>query len=171
MHIFATIEQANFESAWYWLLLICEWSILSNRIYGVPATTILRAKKLPAALEDVEDLFSLFLRRFHRSVPKRVEFYFGAAAFLMGLMTTVAWGYDNALAQALFILVAPLILIGLWSFFDLQRPHLANLSGQELRKFLLRRRFKIQVFGLVWITASVFWGTYVTLRSLYYLSP
>ena len=163
MQFFSTIDFHSFSSFWYWAVVVVQWSVLTFFVHGVPVNTIMRSRKHDQAREDMQALFSLYRRRFERSVPDDLSVPLGVVAFLFAMLFVMGFVLGNEMSQALIGLLAPFLFV---SFINLRRikfSYLCDIEGHKLRGFLLGTRRRIQTVGVVWLFVLTMWGTYQNL--------
>ena len=99
--------------------------------------------------EDAETIAKIQIGRMNEMLRGSIPLVTGIAGFLLGMVATFGFFYDYEIAQAVFMLAGPLVLvqaIGARLAFKIERD---GISGEALRKTLVRRRFWNQVIGLV----------------------
>ncbi len=163
--VFEVIDMRSFSNLWYWIGLAIFWSSVSHWILGVPYDSILRARRgsPPEAMNDLHDLVRVNVNRilYIADISGVWIALFGSAFFTaLGL---AAFFYDVEFAQAVFLLIAPLTLIGFLSIRTARRIRENGLQGEELIKRLMRHRFLIQMIGVVAICSTAMYGMYVNL--------
>ena len=77
----------------------------------------------------------------------------------------MVWGFVYAVefAQALFLLLFPMSLLGLLSLNTATLIREGDLVGEPLRARLLRHRVYTQMIGVVSIFVTALWGMYQNL--------
>ena len=113
--LIAVLDTRSFASMWYWLLLAIAWSRATHGALGIPPELI-RANRRPAAAQESPDALrlldwvSLVAPRW-RVAPGDGPLLVGAGAFVLTLLAGLGFGHDLEMAQAMFLLVAPLLLL------------------------------------------------------------
>ena len=163
--VFEVIDMRSFSNLWYWIGLAVFWSSVSHWILGVPYDSILRARRgtPPEAMNDLQDLVRVNVNRilYIAEISGNWIALFGSA-FLTAL-GLAAFVYSVEFAQAVFLLVAPLSILGLMTVRTARRIKARGLSGEQLVKCLIRHRFGTQVFGVVAIFFTAMFGMYTNL--------
>ena len=167
--VFEVIDLRSFSNLWYWIGLAVLWSSVSHWIIGVPYDAVLRARrgKPENALSDLHALVRVHVNRILYIVDVS-----GAWIALFGSMTLTAlalaaFRYDVEFAQAVFLLVAPMTLVGALSARTSRVIRTRNLTGDDLIRTLLRHRFGTQLIGVVSIFVTAMYGMYKNL----YIGP
>ena len=158
--VFEVIDMRSFSNLWYWIGLAIFWSSVSHWVLGVPYDSIMRARRgtPPEAMKDLHDLVRVNVNRI-----LYIAEISGVWIALFGSALLAAFFYGIEFAQAVFLLVAPLTLIGFLSIRTARRIRDGSLQGEELIKRLLRHRFVIQLVGVVAICGTAMYGMFVNL--------
>lgn len=158
-NIFRLIDLRSFSNIWFWIFLALMWSSLSHYVMGVPFDMVVRARRRGGeALEDLEALVRVQVRR-------RVQIAAVAGPWLVGVtmagltvLALLGFVYRIQFGQALFLLLAPAALVGLWGVLAARRLDAEPLQGEALCDFLSRQRLWVQVIGAVAIFVTAVWG-------------
>ncbi|WP_300513131.1 component of SufBCD complex [Aliiroseovarius sp.] len=159
--VFELIDMRSFSNLWYWIALAVLWSTASHWVLGVPYDMIQRAARHGGEAEqDLADMV--------RINCNRLLYIAGVAGlWLLGLMSAVltslvilAFWYWVEFAQAVFLLVFPMTIVGLMSLNSARLIHDRQLEGADLRKRLLRHRIQVQVIGMFSIFVTSLFGMY-----------
>jgi hypothetical protein len=152
--MFQIISTASFFSLWYWVLTVVVWTSVCHRTLGVPYDMLLRAERLPAEAARVEQLAAVH-------VARATALYHGLglplaalAGFVLAALATLGFGSRLELAQAVFVLLFPLALVGLANVRLAIVLERTGATGAELRRRLARRRFWNQVIAILAILAA-----------------
>jgi len=149
------ISVKSFSSIWYWIFTGIAWSMTCHYTLGVPHDMLVRAHaKGGKYAEDAEALAALHTRRLTELFGKGGTFVVAAVAFLLAMVATFGFFYGYELAQAAFMLLAPLTIVQIYMVRLAFRVSEQGLVGADLRKALSRRRFWNQVIGLISIFLS-----------------
>lgn len=155
----------SFSNLWYWIALAVLWSSVSHWVLGVPFDMILRAKRKGdgEAMQDLQDLVRVNVNRilYISEVSGTWLFLFGSA-FLTGLGLT-AFVYNVEFSQAVFLMVAPLTLLGFMTVGTARRIRRDADEGAALIRRLHRHRFATQLVGIVAIFVTAMFGMYKNL--------
>ncbi|WP_147124938.1 component of SufBCD complex [Shimia ponticola] len=163
--IFEVIDMRSFSNLWYWIALAVLWSSAAHWTLGVPYDMIQRARRKGAeAQHDLEDITRINVKRLLMISSVAGLLILGFAMFLLTTLGLLAFYYSVEFAQALFLMVLPMSLVGALSVSAAQKINERNIQGHELIRVLLRHRFWIQVIGVFAIFFTALWGMYQNLR-------
>jgi hypothetical protein len=139
---------ASFQTIWYWILHVVVWALVTHRTLGVPYDMILRARRLPDVAERVELMAVIFSGR----ATALYKSFGVTAALLAGFLLSglFALGFLNGLelAQAAFLLLFPLAVIGYSTLSAALRIERRQFRGTTLVQVLSRRHFWHQVVAV-----------------------
>ncbi len=160
--IFDLINMRSFSNLWYWVLLAVLWSSVGQRVLGAPLDMLLRARKTESdeAIAEVAALVRIHVTRRLRMVKEVGLALAGLVAFLLTSLALLAFLYDIELAQAVFLLVFPLILVWALSIRAARTIRDRGLDGLALVKAAQRLRLQVQLIGMVAIFVTAMWGMY-----------
>jgi len=157
-NVFELIDLRSFSNLWYWLALAVMWSTASHWVLGVPYDMVMRAQRYPEMQPDLEALTRINVNRLvHIGSVAGLWLAALAAAGLTALAVLGFW-YGIEFAQALFLMLAPLTLVGVLGLRAARIIHARDLSGAALRGRLRRQRLATQVIGLLSILVTSMWG-------------
>ncbi len=164
--VFEVIDMRSFSNLWYWIALAVLWSSVSHWILGVPHDAILRARRgtPETAMADLHDLTRVNVNRilFIAEVSGTWLALFGSAAVTM--LGLSAFAYNVEISQAVFLMVAPMIILAGLTVRTARKIRVRELQGDDLIKQLLRHRFATQLVGVISIFITAMYGMY---RNLY----
>ncbi len=163
--VFEVIDMRSFSNLWYWIALAVLWSSVSHWVLGVPFDMIMRARreKTGEAMDDLQDLVRINVNRilFIAEVSGTWVLLFGStfatALFLMAVM------YNIELAQAVLLLLGPMVVLGLLSLRTSQKIRASGEAGEVLVQRLMRHRFGTQMIGVLAIFVTAMYGMYKNL--------
>jgi hypothetical protein len=158
------IDLRSFSNLWYWIALAALWSSVSHWVLGVPHDMIQRARHEGGqAQTDVEDLVRININRLLNVVDTGSWVLPGIAAFWLSALLVLAFWYDVEFAQALFFLMAPMVLVVWVSVRSSRRIVREGGSGEPLFRRLTIHRRMVQVIGMLSITVTAFYGMWQNL--------
>jgi hypothetical protein len=162
--VLEVIDLRSFSNLWYWIALATLWSSVSHWVLGVPHDMIQRARREGGqAQADVEDLVRININRLLNVVETGGWVLPGLAAFWLTALLVLAFWYNVEFAQALVLLVGPLVLV-VWVSILSSRKILADgTTGEPLFRRLTIHRRTVQVIGMLSITVTAFYGTWQNL--------
>ena len=150
MFPFSLIETTSFMNVWYWIMTVVAWSMTAHWTMGVPYDALRQAEKRGGEFAEHCDLQAHINARrliyyFDRGGPYFITF----VAFVLALIG--GWGFFQGyeLAQAIFLLAAPLLLTAVFSVRLAYRIKNEVLEGENLRKALRKRRIWNQSIGTI----------------------
>ncbi|MBK5926482.1 component of SufBCD complex [Rhodobaculum claviforme] len=155
--LLALIDTRSFSNIWFWFALAAMWSWLSHYILGVPFDMIARARREGGvALQELEAVVAAHVQR-------RLRMASGpwAVAVLSGGLTVLAllgFGHGLQLAQALFLLALPAVVVAAMGQVAARRLGRDPLAGEALCAYLVRHRLWVHLVGLVSIFVTTLWA-------------
>lgn len=165
--IISQIDFRTFSSIWYWLAVAVTWASVSHWIIGVPFDMIYNARRHGGqAAQDLEQITAINLRRLMQISGTPGLVLTGLAVFGLTTAALLGFGYGVELAQGVFCLAFPLVLVALLTTRTCLRLSAVPLTGEPLVKALIRLRFWIQVIAMNAIFFTALWGMYVNLSRL-----
>ena len=99
----------SFTSLWYWLAFAGIWSVVTRNTLGIPAEVVLRARRG----EDwrvLHDWLRLVLPHW-RVGPVAGMVMTALCCFILTTLAVLGFSHQMEAAQALFLLLAPLVLL------------------------------------------------------------
>lgn len=158
--VLEVLNLGSFSSVWYWIALAVMWSLVSHFVLGVPYDVIRRAASDPRAADDMAALVRITANRV-TSLEDRAAM--GAVAMLAAMLTMLAligFGYGVEMAQAVFFMAFPLSLVLILSVRRAQRIVTEALTGEDLRRSLIRHRLYVQFIGMLSLFATAVYGMF-----------
>ena len=153
------IDLRSFSNLWYWIVLAIMWSTLSHWVLGVPYHMVQRARGGDEAAEaDLRALTEINTRRILDFVEISGAAMVGSSAFVLTSLMVLGWGYGVEFAQALVLLVLPLILVAAMTMRTARVLH--ETGFENLHNRLRNHRFAVQALGICFIFVTAFWGMY-----------
>ena len=160
-NVLETIDLRSFSNMWYWIALAVTWSKASYWVLGVPFDMVGRARRQGGqAADDLDDLARINANRIVLTVDEAGLWLAGFGSMLLSALLWAGFRYGIELAQAVFLLVFPLALVGWMSLRASRQIRAQAISGPELWHKLTRHRFWVQVIGLVSIFVTALWGMF-----------
>jgi len=159
MELFTYIDPKSFQSAWFWIMLSVNWSAICMRTLNVPYDMMVRGLNGDErAMAETELLASISARRnrgFYTTGGGGL--WTGILFFLLAVSATFGFIYDYELAQGIFLILGPMMLVWVFAFRLSFRIQAQDLKGEALCRALIKRRFWNQVLGiLVVVVAMIF---------------
>lgn len=147
---FSLIETTSFFNIWYWIITVVAWSMTAHWTIGVPYDALRQAEKYGGDFAEHCDLQAhINARRLIYYFDRGGVYAIGFVAFMLALIG--GWGFYHGieLAQAFFVLVAPLLLTSVFTVRLAYRIKNDVLEGEALRKALRKRRVWNQTIGMI----------------------
>jgi len=203
----------SFSNLWYWIALAVVWSTTSHWVLGVPFDMVQRAARHGGEAErDLEDMVRINVNRllyiagvsglwllgivsaFVTSLAILGFWYgveFAQAVFLLAAPMTIVgvislasaglwllgivsafvtslailgFWYGVEFAQAVFLLAAPMTIVGVISLASAHAIRNRGLTGETLRKRMLRHRVQTQFVGMIAIFITALWGMWQNMQ-------
>ena len=159
--VFEFIDMRSFSNLWYWIALAVVWSTTSHWVLGVPFDMIQRAARQGGEAEaDLEDMVRINCNRLLYIAAVSGLWLLGLVSGLITSLAILGFWYDVEFAQAVFLLAAPMTIVGALSLSAAQSIRARGLTGEALRKRLHRHRVHTQIVGMLSIFVTAMWGMY-----------
>ena len=153
------IDMRSFSNLWYWIALAVLWSSTSHWVLGVPHDLIQRGRKQGGqAGLDVEAMVAINSRRILGVAREAAMPLFFCLAFFLTALAMLAFAYHVEFAQALFFLLAPMVIVGWLSLFAAMRIEAGESSGEPMYRRLMFHRRLVQLVGMVAIFVTAMFG-------------
>jgi hypothetical protein len=162
--IFELIDLRSFSNLWFWIALAVVWSTTSHWVLGVPFDMVSRARKDEETAQDLHDLVGINIRRMLYVARVSGLWMIGIAAFVFTVLIVLGFVYRVEIAQAVFLLLAPLAIVGVISLSTAQRISTTELEGEALYRCLSRHRMIVQAIGMVSIFITSLWGMWQNMQ-------
>ncbi len=155
------IDMRSFSNLWYWIALAVLWSSMSRWVIGVPNDMVLRAKRYEGQAQiDLEDIVRVSTNRILYISTVSGLWMLGLVMFIITSLAILGFYYWVEIAQAVFLLVFPMALVGLLSLSTARLIQDQKLDGVALRMRLTRHRFWVQLIGMLSILVTAMFGMY-----------
>ncbi len=162
--IFELIDMRSFSNLWYWIALAVFWSSASHWVLGIPYDMVQRARRVGGQTAlDLEIITRVNVNRLLYIWRVSGMWLIGFACFLLSTLAVLGFWYWMEFAQAVLLLMFPMVVIGAMSLATARRIEQQAASGETLRKILARHRFAVQAIGMVAIFFTALWGMYQNL--------
>lgn len=159
--IFELIDMRSFSNLWFWIALAVVWSTASHWVLGVPYDMVARARRYGGQAEaDLEDLVRINTNRLLFIGQVSGLWLLGLTCFLLTGLALLGFIYDVEFAQAVFLLGAPMSLVGALNMSTARLIQSQEAQGAQLWKRLARHRTYVQAIGMVSIFVTALWGMY-----------
>jgi hypothetical protein len=153
------IDLRSFSNLWYWIVLAIMWSSLSHWVLGIPYHIVQRARRgHEDSARDLRLLVEINTRRILDFAQISGTLLVGFSAFVITALLILGWGYRVEFAQAIVLLMVPLILVTGLSVSTARR--LQDSPPEVVYLRLRNHRLIVQVMGVVSIFITAFWGMY-----------
>lgn len=175
------LDTRSFASVWYWLLLTTTWTWVSRGALGIPSELVRSLRRSgddapgggsgrnDAAALELLDWVSLVAPRWHVS-HRDGALLLALASFVLTILAGLGFLYGLEMAQAMLLLVAPLLLLACWRV-RLARRLTATLAEAEAGRLSvagaaadIARQVRVHlratlVLSAVAVAAAAVWGT------------
>ncbi|MEJ6398287.1 component of SufBCD complex [Yoonia sp. 208BN28-4] len=157
--LFEVIDMRSFSNLWYWIGLAILWSSISHWVLGVPFDLIQRARKYGGQAEqDLADMVRINVNRLLHIAQVSGLVLLGVVFFVLTSLAILAFWYDVEFAQASFLILFPLTIVGAVCLSTSRLIDARQLEGEGLRKALMRHRLWTQIIGMIAIFVTAMWG-------------
>lgn len=162
--VYELIDFRSFSNLWFWIGLAVLWSTASHWVLGVPFDMVSRAARQGGqAEEDFESLVRINCNRILFITEEAGLIMAAIGSFVLSTLVVLAFVFGIELAQAIFLMAAPMTLVWGLSVRTARKITVHQLTEQPLRKALTRHRLIVQAIGMVSIFVTALWGMYQNL--------
>ncbi|MCF3594214.1 component of SufBCD complex [Rhodobacteraceae bacterium LMO-12] len=162
--IFELIDMRSFSNLWFWIALAVLWSTASHWVLGVPWDMVIRARRQGGQYaEDLEDLVRIYTNRLLYIARISGLWLLGFACFFLTLLGLLGFIYGYEFAQAVFLLLFPMTLVGALSLNTARLIQDNHDSGEQLYRRLMTHRILTQTIGMISIFVTALWGMFQNL--------
>ncbi len=162
--IFELIDMRSFSNLWFWIVLAVTWSSASHWTMGVPYDMVVRARRVGGQLEiDLLDIVRINTNRMLYYVEASGMVMLAMACFVFTALATLGFYYWVEFAQAVFLLLFPLVIVTFINIFHARRLRRHELTLERVSKTLSRCRLYTQIIGMISILVTSMWGMYQNL--------
>lgn len=159
--IFLLIDMRSFSNLWYWIGLAVLWSSVSHWVMGVPFDMISRARKQGGEAADILHTLSQISANRLLYISRSAGLWLiGLVCFVLTMLGLLAVVYAVEFAQAVLLMVAPMVLVGYLTLRTALKIEAEAPTGRDLIRCLLRHRFVVQLVGMVSIFVTAMFGMY-----------
>lgn len=128
------LDTRSFSSLWYWLMLTATWTWVTRGALGIPPELVRSLQKRRGASDEAAalrllDWVSLVVPRW-QLMRDDGAVLLGVASFVLSMLAGLGFLYGLELAQALLLLIGPLMLLG-WMRLRLAARLRATLAEAE----------------------------------------
>lgn len=163
--VFELIDLRSFSNLWYWIALAVLWSTASHWVLGVPYDLVTRAKRQGGeAAEDLAHMVQINIRRLLYIARVSGLWLVGITSLMLTSLLLLGFVYDIEFAQAVFLLAAPMTLVGIISLSAARRLEASPLEAADLCRRLTFHRMKVQAIGMVSIFVTAMWGMWQNMQ-------
>ncbi len=162
--VFEVIDMRSFSNLWYWIGLAVLWSSVSHWVLGVPWDMLTRARRRGGQAEaDFEALVRINVSRLLYIDSVAGLWLAGFGAFVLTSLAIAGFWYRVEFAQAVFLMLAPLVVVGILSLVTARGIDRLGLTGEALRRRLALHRLSVQAVGVAAVFVTALWGMYQNL--------
>jgi hypothetical protein len=159
--VFELIDMRSFSNLWYWIALAVVWSTTSHWVLGVPYDMIQRAQRHGGeAQTDLEDMVRINCNRLLYIAGVSGLWLLAMVSATITSLAMLGFWYRIEFAQAIFLIAAPMMLVGALSLNTARIIRDSALAGEALRRRLTRHRIQTQFIGMISIFITALWGMY-----------
>jgi hypothetical protein len=168
--ILQVIDLRSFSSLWYWVLVAVTWSTISNWVLGVPSDMLHRARNKGGQADiDLADLVRINVNRQLNTAAVAGLWLMGIVCFVLTMLAALGFIYGVELAQAVFLLMFPVTIIGGFTLSTARLIDATQPQGKDLYRILFRQRLWTQIIGMVAIFITALYGMFQNLAIVRWL--
>ncbi|EKE43485.1 hypothetical protein OCGS_2217 [Oceaniovalibus guishaninsula JLT2003] len=159
------IDMRSFSNLWYWIALAAVWARASHYVMGVPWDMVGTADRRGGqAQADLDQIVRIRVDRLLGIVDVAGLWLVGLGMAALTALALLGFVYRVEFAQAVFLIAAPMTVIGLLDVATARAIRDRALEDAALRGRLLRHRLTTQGIGIVSIFVTAMWGMYQNLN-------
>ncbi|MFT4149717.1 MAG: component of SufBCD complex [Paracoccaceae bacterium] len=163
--IFEVIDLRSFSNLWFWIALAALWSSASHRVLGVPFDMIVRARREGGAVQaDLETMVRINVDRVLHIAQTSGLWLAGFGCFMLTSLILLGFVYEMEFAQAVFLLLSPMVIVGLLTLRTARKIRAGGETGADLDRRLMRHRMSVQAVGMAAILVTSMYGMWVNMQ-------
>jgi hypothetical protein len=164
-NVFELIDLRSFSNLWYWIALAVVWSTSSHWVLGIPYDMVTRARRQGGATEaDLQTLVRINTGRLLQIASISGMWLMGIVFCVLTTLILLGFVYRVEFAQAMFLILGPMSIVGALSLRAAARIAAQPLSGADLYRKLHRHRIMTQGIGMVSIFVTAMWGMWQNMQ-------
>lgn len=161
------LDFGSFSSIWYWIVVAVTWSTVSHWVIGVPYDMVQRAKRHGGeATQDLIDVTRINVNRQLTIASMAGTWIIGFLFFLVSSLAVLGFWYKVELAQAVFLLVLPMTIVGAITLSTSRLIAATEPDSETIIKQLTRHRLWTQIIGMLSIFFTAMYGMFQNLSVL-----
>lgn len=159
LELFQLLEISSFLNIWYWGFLAVAWSRATYWTLGVPFHDArLAVQRNGRYMTEFETLLEVNMSRYIEVFDEFGIPMMALASFGLATLGTLGFVFGMELMQAIFLLLAPLMIASLLSLRFAYRVKRRKITGEALyRAYCAHRRWK-QLFGALVLMVIALWA-------------
>lgn len=161
--VFELIDIRSFSNIWYWITVAGLWSLATHPVLGIPFDIILNADKSKGGMTAFEQMARIAIDRRLAQAQQQAALLLGLSSFVLSTLFLLGFFYDLEIAQAVFLLAAPLTLIWVMGVALARRCVAKGFAGSDLQRVMIRHRRWKQALAAVSLFITALWGMYQNL--------
>ncbi|WP_050528759.1 hypothetical protein [Pseudorhodobacter aquimaris] len=163
--VFGLIDLRSFSNLWFWITLAVLWSTTSHWVLGVPFDMVTRARKHGGQVaQDLHDLVGINTRRLLFIAQVSGMWLIAIITFCLTTLAVLGFVYSVQFAQAVFLLLAPMTIVGALSLSAARHITTVQPEGEDLYRRLSHLRIVVQAIGMVSIFITSLWGMWQNMQ-------
>ncbi len=164
-NVFELIDMRSFSNLWYWIALAVVWSTASHWVLGVPFDMVQRARRHGGEAEaDLQAMVRINTARLLWIAQVSGLWLLGIVCFLLTILAMLGFYYRIEFAQALFLIIAPMSLVGGLSLRVARKVAAGSGAAADLYRHLAWHRITVQAIGMVSILVTSMWGMWQNMQ-------
>jgi hypothetical protein len=164
--VYELIDMRSFSNLWFWIVLAVTWSSASHYVLGVPWDMVARARRRGGQTQaDVDALARIKATRLVFILDEAGPLITGLVAFVLSTLAVLGFVYRIEFCQAVFLLAAPMTVVGALSLRAARAVIAHDLRGEALWRRLRAHRRAVQAIGIVAIFVTALWGMWQNLTA------
>ncbi len=137
---------------------------------GVPSDMIHRARRKGGQADiDLTDLVRINVNRQLNTAAVAGLWLMGITCFILTALAALGFLYGVELAQAVFLLMFPISIIGALTLSTGRLIEATNPQGEDLYRILFRQRLWTQIIGMISIFVTALYGMFQNLAIVRWL--
>ena len=169
--ILRLLDFGSFSSIWYWIVLIGLWIANDRKVLGVSTALVFRARRHGEDSQTAQDLRQIMAMRLREMGYEAAERSIWSVArnWCLGTMLVLfSFGFDLELAQAILLMIAPLMWVRMRGRKLAGKLAGMDLAAVNLPKILIWHRFRMQIFGMICLFITMLLGLIHTVNTSWY---